>query len=201
MPVANKFKSAKGFREGELTLEEKLEILPPPGVTKEMLPQLKNHLSPEQLALLVDSPPQVGGMFPNVLIAFIYVPQPDGEVIGVTSLHTYIPKGPNQLEFCNWILAEKDAPEAHKLKALQHGIRMLGTSGQVEQDDSDTWPQMSQVAKGSRARHSTMKYQAICDQPKQANWPGPALVYEGFTKDDTQWNWWLKWREMMTAAD
>jgi hypothetical protein len=78
---------------------------------------------------------------------------------------------------------------------------MLGTSGQVEQDDSDTWPQMSQVAKGSRARHSTMKYQAICDQPKQANWPGPATVYEGFTKDDTQWNWWLKWRELMTAPD
>jgi hypothetical protein len=24
-------------------------------------------------------------------------------------------------------------------------------------------------------------------------------VYDGFTKDDTQWNWWLYYRELMTV--
>ena len=200
MPVANKFKMAKGFREGDMTVEEKLEVLSPPGVTKNMLPELKRHLSPEQLALLVDSPPQVGGMFPNILIGFIYVPQPNGEVYGMTSIHTYVPKGPHQLEFMNWILAEKDAPEAYKQESLHQAVRMLGTSGMVEQDDSDTWPHMTQMAKGPQGRQMTMKYQAVCKQPKLASWPGPALVYEGFTKDDTQWNWWLHWRELMTAT-
>ncbi|HLS97907.1 MAG TPA: aromatic ring-hydroxylating dioxygenase subunit alpha, partial [Porticoccaceae bacterium] len=69
MPVANKFKQAAGFRDGNLTLEEKLAIVPPPGITKEMLPELIRNLSPEQLGLLVDSPPQVEGMFSNALIA------------------------------------------------------------------------------------------------------------------------------------
>ena len=200
MPAANKFKQAAGFRDGNLTLEEKLAIVPPPGITKEMLPQLIRNLTPEQLGLLVDSPPQVGGMFPNVLIAFIYVPQPDGEIIGLTSLHTYIPKGPDELEFCNFILAEKDAPEEHKQKALQFAVRMLGTSGMVEQDDSDTWPHITQTAKGAAARNITMKYQAVCTTPPRADWPGPALVYEGFTKDDTQWNWWLAYRDLMNSS-
>lgn len=199
-PVAQKFKQAKGFREGVLSLEEKLEILPPPGVTKAMLPELKKHLTKEQLELLVDQPPQVGGIFPNVMVAFIYIPQPDGEVLGLTAVHAYVPKGPYELEFMNWILAERDAPEEYKRRALETSIRMLGTSGMIEQDDSDTWPHMTQMAKGPQGRKMTMKYQAVCTEPPPPTWPGPALVYNGFTKDDTQWNWWLRWRELMTAA-
>ena len=69
----------------------------------------------------------------------------------------------------------------------------------VEQDDSDTWPHQSRNAKGPQGRQVTMKYQAICSTPKPASWPGPALVYDGFTKDDTQWNWWLRWNELMNG--
>ena len=50
---------------------------------------------------------------------------------------------------------------------------------------------------GSRG---TLKYQAITgEHTKPADWPGPGHVYDGFTKDDTQWNWWLYYRELMTA--
>jgi nitrite reductase/ring-hydroxylating ferredoxin subunit len=197
MPVAQKFK-ALGL-EGK-TVEEKLDLLPPPGITKAMLPELKRRLSEDQLRLLVDSPPQVGGIFPNVLVAFIYVPQLDGTVVGVTSLHAYVPRGPDKLEFVNWFLADRDVSEEAKQKALQIGIRMLGTSGQIEQDDSDTWPQMTRNARGPQGRNMTMKYQAVCDQAPRADWPGPGKLYEGFTKDDTQWNWWLQYRELMSAT-
>jgi hypothetical protein len=136
MPVAGKF---KGLMKGaeQMSVEEKLALLPPPGVTKEMLPQLKNRLSPEQIALLVDQPPQVGGMFPNILIGFIYAPQPNGEILGLMSMHTYIPRGPHKLEFTNYIFAEKDAPEELKGRMRQASVRVFGTSGMVEQDDSD----------------------------------------------------------------
>jgi len=198
MPVTGKFaQHTQGF--DKMTIEQKLAIIPPPGVTKEMLPQLKNHLTAEQLELLVDQPPQVGGMFPNVLVAFIYAPQPNGEILGVTSLHTYVPRGPDKLEFTNWIFAEKDAPQEYKDRVRQVATTMLGTSGMVEQDDSDTWPHQSRNARGPQGRQVTMKYQAICSTPKPASWPGPALVYDGFTKDDTQWNWWLRWNELMNG--
>jgi nitrite reductase/ring-hydroxylating ferredoxin subunit len=199
-PVAQKFKIAEGFVLGNMTLEEKLEVLAPPGITKAMLPELMKNLSPEQLNLLIDQPPQVGGMFPNVMVAFVYIPQPDGSVLGLTALHAYVPKGPYELEFMNWILCERDAPEDFKARALQATIRQLGTSGMIEQDDSDTWPHMTQMAKGPQGRTMTMKYQAMCSEPPPANWPGPGLIYSGFTKDDTQWNWWLRYRELMTAT-
>ena len=33
----------------------------------------------------------------------------------------------------------------------------------------------------------------------QGDWPGPGRVYSGFSKDDTQWDWWQAWLAMMTA--
>lgn len=199
-PVAGKFKLAESFRDPNVSVMEKLEILPPPGVTKEMLPELERNLTPEQLALLVDQPPQVGGMFPNILIAFIYIPQADGRILGVTSLHTYVPRGPHQLEFTNWILAERDLPDDLKIIVRQQAVRMLGTSGMIEQDDSDTWPHMTRNARGPQGKTVTLKYQAVSTLDTPEGWPGPAIVYNGFSKDCTQWNWWLRYLELMTAA-
>jgi hypothetical protein len=41
-----------------------------------MVPQLKRKLSEDQLKVLVSMPPQVGGIFPNVLFAFGTSPSP-----------------------------------------------------------------------------------------------------------------------------
>lgn len=76
------------------------------------------------------------------------MPQPDGTVLGAMALHAYVPKGPDKLEFVNWILAEKDTPPEIKARMLRQSIQLLGTSGMVEQDDSDTWPHMTLAAKG-----------------------------------------------------
>jgi hypothetical protein len=50
-----------------------------------------------------------------------------------------------------------------------------------------------------RARRSTLKYQAVYETGKPEGWPGPGIINEGFTKDDTQWHWWLHWRQLMLA--
>ena len=84
---------------------------------------------------------------------------------------------------------------------IQQSVRLLGTSGMVESDDSDTWPHMTLVAKGAQGRNMTMKYQAVYETGKPEGWPGPGIVNEGFTKDDTQWHWWKYWYELMTAED
>jgi hypothetical protein len=115
------------------------------------------------------------------------------------TLHAYIPKGPDKLEFVNWIFAEKDAPPELREKMLKQTVQLFGTSGMIEQDDSDTWPQMTLSAKGAMGRKMTMKYQAVFETNAPKGWPGPGIVNEGFTKDDTQWHWWLYWRELMTA--
>jgi len=183
-----------------MSVDERLELLPPPGIVPELLPQVRRHMDETQLKMLATSPPQVGGMFPNVLIAFIYAPTADGSHSGALSLHAYVPHGPNQVEFINWVFAEKDAPEAMKRSMLANAIRQTGTSGTIEQDDAIAWPYMSKAARGFKGRQQTLKYQALLGENKPEGWPGGAFVYDGFTKDDTQWNWWLYYRELMTAV-
>jgi len=185
----------------KLKPEERLERLPPPGISKELLPQLRKHLTPEALTLMAKSPPQVGGLFPNVLVAFIYSPRTDGGYSGALTLHTYVPRGPNHLEYLNFVFAEKDAPEQMKRDMMANAVRATGTSGMIEQDDSDTWPHMSRNARGAIGRTQTLKYGALLGQKKPADWPAGGYVYDGFTKDDTQWNWWLYYRELMTAEN
>lgn len=193
-----KIRRITGRDPSELSAAEKLALLPPPGITPEMVPELLARFSPEQLQLMSWRPPQVGNFFPNGLFEFIYLPQPDGTVVGAMALHAYIPKGPDKLEFVNWILAEKDTPPELKARMLRQSVQLLGTSGMVEQDDSDTWPHQTIVAKGAMSEDITMKYQA-CYEKTPENWPGPGHVGEGFTKDDTQWQWWQYWYELMTA--
>jgi hypothetical protein len=74
-----------------------------------------------------------------------------------------------------------------------------GTSGVIEQDDSDTWPHMSESARGVIGRTETLKYQAILGETRPDDWPDKAKVYSGFSKDDAQWNWWLAYRDLMLA--
>lgn len=182
-----------------LSPQEKLTVLPPPGLTPEMIPEVVSRLSPDQVRMMSSNPPQVGNFWPNGLFEFIYLPTADGKVVGAMALHTYVPMGPDKFMFMNWILAEKDTPPEIKAQMLRISCQLLGTSGMVEQDDSDTWPHQTIVAKGAMSKHITLKYQAMFETGKPEGWPGPGHVGSGFTKDDTNWSFWTYWHELMTA--
>ena len=182
------------------TIEERLNLLTPPGVPKELIPQLFKNLSEDQVEQLATIPPQVGGMFPNILIAFIFAPRTDGGSSGALALHTYVPKGPDRVEFVNFIFAEKDAPEQMKRDMLQNAIQQTGTSGTIEQDDADVWPVIMRNARGAASKTITLKYQALHGHERPEGWKGGGLLYPGFTKDDTQWNWWLAYHKLMSEA-
>src|SRR3546814_6253519 len=47
-PAEQTFSLAMGSGVDSMTPEERLKILPPPGITPQLLPQLQKHLSPEQ---------------------------------------------------------------------------------------------------------------------------------------------------------
>jgi len=182
------------------SVEERLQLLTPPGITKEMIPELFKNLSADQVEQLATFPPQVGGLFPNVLIVFIFAPRADGGASGALTLHAYVPKGPDKVEFVNYIFAEKDAPEQMKRDMLQNAIQQTGTSGMIEQDDADVWPVIMRNARGSASRDRTLKYQALHGHERPEGWKGGGLIYPGFTKDDTQWNWWLAYYDLMATA-
>ena len=184
---------------GDLTPEQRLEAFPPPGITPELLPEVKRNMSAEQLHVLAKAPPVVGGMFPNMNILFIYSPLRDGTLGSALVLHSIMPKGPHHFEWTTYYFAEKGTPEHIKVMMRAAATHGTGTSGIIEQDDSDTWPHMTESARGVIGRTETLKYQAILGENRPADWPDKAKVYEGFGKDDAQWEWWLAYHRLMTA--
>lgn len=179
------------------SVDERLHLLPPPGITRELIPQLHKNLSPQQTAQLATCPPQVGNIFPNVATIFIFAPRADGRSPGALTLHSFVPRGPHHFEFVNYIFAEKDASDEVKRDLLQNAIQQTGTSGMIEQDDADAWPHLNQSARGAMGKTMTLKYQALTGHQDMEDWFGGGLIYPGFTKDDTQWNWWMAYYRAM----
>ncbi len=198
IPIEMTFATAKEQDAKSMKLEDRIHKFPPPGITSELVPELSNHLSEGQIRMLVERPPQVGGIFPNINFLFVYAPQSDGTMLGAMGIHIIVPRGPDRSEFWTWMFTEKDCPEPIKEKMLRSAVQQIGTSGLIEQDDTDTWPHISKNARGAIGRRNmTLKYQAFIGENKPADWPGGGKVYEGFAKDDTQWEWWLAYREAM----
>ncbi len=201
IPLETVFSLLMGTSAEGMDSMSRLRMLPPAGLTPEMVEDLPNQLSETQIRLLAECPPQVGGMFPNMLVAFIYQPfvGPDGQtrLSAATSIHTYQPCGVDKLEFINYLLVEKDAPQQLKNDALKVSVRTLGTSGTIEQDDAEAWPAMSRAGLGGMGRRQTIKYHALLGENRPQDWPGGGQVFDGFTKDDNQWLWWLRYRDFL----
>ena len=66
-------------------------------------------------------------------------------------------------------------------------------------EDLDGLHRPSESARGVMGKQETLKYQALLGENKPEGWVGGGYVYDGFTKDDTQWQWWLAYRDMMSG--
>lgn len=187
----------KGKNLAAMTPMERLRLAPPPGMSPDMVEDLPKRFDEGQLHVLTQFTPQVGQLFPNVAVFAMPFQFPDGTVSAFFSWRVWVPKGPDHFELFHWTLVERDAP-----KELAESMNLMtaatfGISGFVEADDTDTWPMQSAAARGALGRQSKLRYQAITGENKPADWPGPGQVYAGFPKDDTQWNFWLRYSEFM----
>lgn len=200
IPPETIFSAVIGSDIDKMSIEERLDRLPPPGLARELIPELYKHLDEGQIELLARSPLQAGGLFPNASFLFLYAPDSKGEFVGLLAMHLFQPLGPDDMELYTWLFAEKDAPDDMKRRMLAVGVQAVGSTGVIEQDDTETWSLMTQAAKGTMGSQGTLKYQAITgEHTKPADWPGPGHVYDGFTKDDTQWNWWLAYKNALVS--
>ena len=171
-----------------------------PGLAPELVPQVFDKYDDRGLRLLAEAPPTVGGIFPNVGLLIYTLPAPNGGVGSVSGIRTFVPHGVDNFEFMHWTLTEKDAPKQWKDATRGLTTYAIGASGVFEQDDSEAWPSIQRATRGWQGRNHSFKYQALLGDHKPDDWPGDGHVYEGFSKDDNQWNWWLRYREMMLAG-
>jgi hypothetical protein len=59
---------------------------------------------------------------------------------------------------------------------------------------------MQKSAAGFQGAKSTMRYQAFVGHNPPEGWEGGEEVYEGFSKDDSAWNFWLRYRDYLSGA-
>jgi phenylpropionate dioxygenase-like ring-hydroxylating dioxygenase large terminal subunit len=189
----------KGRDLAELSSPDRLRMAPPPGLTPDLVEEAIERFGPDQLKVLAELPPQVGQLFPNVGALAMPFPMPDGSVSAFFSWRAWVPKGPDTFELFSWTVVERDAPEEMRDQMRLMTAATFGPSGFVEVDDTDTWPMQTKAAKGALGRQQSLRYQAISGEQKPEGWTGPGKVYDGFAKDDTQWEFWLEYLKFMSG--
>jgi phenylpropionate dioxygenase-like ring-hydroxylating dioxygenase large terminal subunit len=170
-----------------LTPLESFTANPPMYLTPELVPEMLDKLSEGQIHAMLTYPPNPGGMFPNV--GFLH-----------SNLRVHIPRGVDTFEMLNFVLVEKDAPAEFKEQVRKEMLLGFGTSGTVEQDDAESWPSIQKSATGFQGSQQKMRYQAFVGDKAPNGWEGPEEVYDGFTKDDSAWNFWLRYRDYLSGT-
>lgn len=176
-----------------LTPMERLSIMPPSGVNKELVPELPDKLSEDELRILSENPPSNGGLFPNVGIWSNATVLPDGSPSSFLSFRTFVPHGPDKFEFIMWALVARDAPEEFRDQLRLSASFGQGATGFIEGDDAEVWPAMSTVSKGFIGSQNKMRYWAKSEHNPPGDWPAGGSVHTEFSRDDNQWSWWSRY--------
>jgi len=178
---------------GGLSAEDRLRMVPPLGMTAEMVPQLHTHLSDDQIEVISRYFPSVGEAFPSFEFLLVDTPVDQSRVGSSLSIHTWGPKGPGSFELWTWVLVEKDTTPEMKELARKGALRAFGTSGNIEMDDGEAWPSQTRSARGGMGRRQKLRYQTFHGHNPPPGWPGPGQVHTGITRDDGQWGWWQRY--------
>lgn len=179
---------------------DKLRMTPPAGIPVEMVDYLAERFTPEELQMLAETPPAVGGIFPNIAIIAFMAPLPDHSLAPTYGIHSFVPLGPDKMEYIHWNFVAKGASEAYREQALFSSTLNISASGFVEQDDNEIYASLQESAKGFIGRQQGMQYLALSGDNRPAGWLGGGAVHTDFAKDDGQWKWWLRYFDYMTGA-
>ena len=123
--------------------------------------------------------PSHGGIFPNfsflAAAAIINAGQPPTPYFTVRVWH---PIASDTIEVWSWLLIEKDAPEALKQASYASYVFSFGSSGTLEQDDTENWTSITASARSHSANDQHLNYRMGTNllQPI-ADWPGPGKAY------------------------
>ncbi|MDT5081478.1 MAG: hypothetical protein QOJ80_6115 [Mycobacterium sp.] len=222
MPTQPRFLEAlEDGRPYSITVDEAEQLLlaqPPVGMTPEMVPELRECLTDDQVRVLAGYYPSAGQAFPTFELLHINGPVLQdparsnlkdrdganiwaGDLAPTLVLHTWGPRTVDSFEIWTWVLAERDAPPAMKEAARKVAVQTFGSSGTIEMDDGEAWPSQTASARGAKGRKVTFKYHAFREHTPPPEWPGPGQVHTGATGDDGQWQWWQRYFRFMLGEE
>jgi phenylpropionate dioxygenase-like ring-hydroxylating dioxygenase large terminal subunit len=116
---------------------------------------------------------------------------------GGAGARIWSPRGPGMHTFWSQVFVHKDTPEAGRRQMR----KMIAATVALAIDDADAYESIQKTAQRGFGRHQTMKYNATMETNRPEHWPDVGEVRAGFSRDDGQWSWWLRYFELMTADE
>jgi phenylpropionate dioxygenase-like ring-hydroxylating dioxygenase large terminal subunit len=173
-----------------------------PGIWPEtLLQQFEKNLSPEQFALLKTVKNAHGTVFPNLSFltsSMIY----EGQPIYHTTMRLWQPVGYDTIEVVSWVLVEKDTPEEWQKKAQRAYIHTFGSSGMLEQDDTENWVNVTENSRRViQLPGVTFNYQMGLGRKPMDSFPGPGEVYECKFHEANARAFYRRWLDLLLRDD
>lgn len=179
------------------------------GYPPELNAALRDWMSPSHQAALFEWGliPASGTMFPNLsFVSVAAVIDDDNEPVRFTTFRQWRPLSKDSMEIISWCAVEKEAPEEWKLRSERAYSASFGSSGMLEQDDTENWGYVTAVAKGVAAEDFALNYRmglTAANQPlvePLTDWPGPGSAYPVAYAEHNQRQFWSTWLAYLTGA-
>jgi phenylpropionate dioxygenase-like ring-hydroxylating dioxygenase large terminal subunit len=165
-----------------------------------MLEVFAERLSRDQFEVLRQIKNMHCNIFPN-LSFLISSARLGGKLISHTNMKVWLPKGPNQMEVLSWGLVEKAAPLEWKERSAQHYVLTFGPSGIFDQDDSETWIDITRNAGTPAARDLEFYYVQGLGRARALEFVGPGEVYASKYSENNARQFYRRWLQLMANAD
>jgi 3-phenylpropionate/trans-cinnamate dioxygenase alpha subunit len=172
------------------------------GYPDDLVKQMHESLSPQQLEVFSKTRTAVGSVFPNLsflIQPFSLVPGEPG--VRFCTMRLWHPLGPGRMEMWSWCLVPKGASDEYKEAAYKAYTLAFGQAGTFEQDDFENWTKVTRAAGGSLAQGMEFPYVMGLDRPPLEDWPGPGHAVSPYVTDTNFRNLWGTWADYLTKED
>ena len=178
------------------------------GLAPETEAVIREWMSPEHQKVLFDIRmiPASGSLFPNLSFVSVAVAIDEArEPVRFTTFRQWRPLNADHMEIISWCAVEQEAPEEWKLRSERAYSVSFGSSGMLEQDDTENWGYVTAAAKGQLAEQFPLNYRmglTTQHEPLVAtltDWPGPGDVYPVTFAEHNQRQFWRAWLRYLSG--
>lgn len=168
------------------------------GFPDELVKQMRETFSPEQVSVFEKVRTGVGTVFPN--LSFLMQPfslVPGGPGVRFTTMRLYHPVAPGRMEMYSWCLVPKDASPEYKDLAYKAYTLAFGQAGTFEQDDFENWIKVTKSAKSTAVKDVDFPYIMGMDSEYDPNFQGPGHAVVPYVNDTNFRNLWTRWGDYL----
>jgi phenylpropionate dioxygenase-like ring-hydroxylating dioxygenase large terminal subunit len=179
--------------------EDILRMLPPVGLSPDLVEDYLKRAPREHVELLASIPPTLGTIFPNFLWMCTPFPDPRGRgMAGFHDIKMLRPLASDRTEVWTWVLMERDVPTEWRRMGAETRTFMLGPSGAIEQDDFEMWSRIQDGIVGPMGQRSVARYPAVFEAEPDDVYKDVS-IWRGISRDNGPWGFFLRWRQLMAG--